>query len=247
MDYNSLAACTLYIKRVDPERLNSDAQVQALRERLYLIAEELETHPVDIIVKRSLKRKGQAFIVYADPSEAATAKDLLDGFEFTPGGRTLVCELARTPSDAVVKRFCSEEQYNEHLKKRKYEKERRQAAEDAEQQAQKRAAPEDATSGQPLKAHKPAVKQAVVPDEYLPPNNVLFVREIPDEYDEDALVAMFSRYAGFKEVRMINAGRFAGNAFVEYDGNDGAISAREALNGRTVGAKTMKVTYQKAG
>lgn len=122
MDYNSLAACTLYVKRVDPERLNSEAQVQALRERLYLIAEELETHPVDIIVKRSLKRKGQAFIVYADPAEAATAKDLLDGFEFTPGGRTLVCELARTPSDAVVKRFCSEEQYNEHLKKRKYEK-----------------------------------------------------------------------------------------------------------------------------
>jgi U2 small nuclear ribonucleoprotein B'' len=58
---------------------------------------------------------------------------------------------------------------------------------------------------------------------------------------------MFSRYAGFKEVRMINVGRFAGTAFVEYEGNDGAISAREALNGRTVGGKTMKVTYQKAG
>lgn len=122
MDYNSLPACTLYIKRLDPERLNSDAQVQALRERLFLIAEELETHPLDIIVKRSLERKGQAFIVYADPSEALTAKSLLDGFEFTPGGRSLVCELARTPSDAVVKRFCSEEQYEEHLKKRKYEK-----------------------------------------------------------------------------------------------------------------------------
>jgi hypothetical protein len=122
MDYNSLAACTLYIKRLDPERLNSEAQVKALRERLFLIAEELETHPLDIIVKRSLERKGQAFIVYADPAEASTAKDLLDGFEFTPGGRTLICELARTPSDAVVKRFCSEEQYEEHLKKRKYEK-----------------------------------------------------------------------------------------------------------------------------
>jgi hypothetical protein len=122
MDYNSLPACTLYIKRLDPERLNSEAQVQALRERLFLIAEELETHPLDIIVKRSLERKGQAFIVYADPSEALTAKGLLDGFEFTPGGRSLVCELAKTPSDAVVKRFCTEEQYEEHLKKRKYEK-----------------------------------------------------------------------------------------------------------------------------
>jgi len=122
MDYNSLPACTLYIKRLDPERLNSEAQVQALRERLFLIAEELDTHPLDIIVKRSLERKGQAFIVYADPEEAQTAKSLLDGFQFVPEGRNLVCELARTPSDAVVKRFCSEEQYEEHLKKRKYEK-----------------------------------------------------------------------------------------------------------------------------
>jgi U2 small nuclear ribonucleoprotein B'' len=73
------------------------------------------------------------------------------------------------------------------------------------------------------------------------------VRDIPNEYDEEALVSMFNRYAGFREVRMINVGRYAGTAFVEYDGNDGAISAREALNGRTVGGKSMKVTYQKAG
>lgn len=103
-------------------------------------------------------------------------------------------------------------------------------------------------SGAPRPA-KNARSGGVIPDEYLPPNNTLFVRDVPEEYDADALTAMFQRYLGFKEVRLIPLPAFKGCAFVEYEANEGAIQAREALNGRELGSggKPLKVTYQKAG
>jgi hypothetical protein len=122
MDYNTLPACTVYVKRLDPERLNTEQQVEGLRERLRLIATELGAEPLDVIVKRSLERKGQAFIVYSNADDALDAKNTLDGFQFVPEGRNIICELARTPSDAVVERFCSKEVFDEHVRRRKAEK-----------------------------------------------------------------------------------------------------------------------------
>lgn len=54
----------------------------------------------------------------------------------------------------------------------------------------------------------------VVPDEYLPPNKILFIRQVPDDYGVEALTAIFSRYPGFKEVRTVPGRK--GIAFVEY-------------------------------
>lgn len=54
----------------------------------------------------------------------------------------------------------------------------------------------------------------MVPDEYLPPNKILFLRQIPDDYGVDLLTAIFSRFAGFKEVRTVPGRK--GIAFVEY-------------------------------
>lgn len=54
----------------------------------------------------------------------------------------------------------------------------------------------------------------VVPDEYLPPNKILFIRQVPDDYGVDALTAIFSRFAGFREVRTVPGRK--GIAFVEY-------------------------------
>lgn len=108
--------------------------------------------------------------------------------------------------------------------------------------------PLDPISG-PGKPTKTPRTGGVIPDEYLPPNNVLFVREVPEEYDLDALTALFQRYTGFREVRIVPLPSFKGTAFVEYEANEGAIQAREALNGRELGSggKALKVTYQKAG
>lgn len=86
---------------------------------------------------------------------------------------------------------------------------------------------------------------AVVPDEYLPPNRILFVQNLPDDFDKDALTAIFGRFEGFREVRMV-PGR-SGIAFVEYEAEAGAITAKENTAGMALknGEKIMKVTYQR--
>ena len=87
------------------------------------------------------------------------------------------------------------------------------------------------------------VAGGVVPDEYLPPNKILFVRNLPEDYGFDSLTAIFTRFPGFKEVRDV-PGR-AGIAFVEYETTDGAIAAKEATTKMTLGERTIVVTFQR--
>jgi RNA recognition motif-containing protein len=84
-----------------------------------------------------------------------------------------------------------------------------------------------------------------VADEFLPPNKILFLRGLPDDYGIDELTVIFSRFEGFKEVRLVPGRK--GIAFVEYENEAGAISAKESTNKMTVGAegKEMTVTYQR--
>lgn len=85
----------------------------------------------------------------------------------------------------------------------------------------------------------------MVPDEYLPPNKILFVQNLPDDYDVESLTGIFGRYEGFREVRLVPGRR--GIAFVEYEAEAGAITAKENTAGMALadGAKFMKVTYQR--
>lgn len=131
---------------------------------------------------------------------------------------------------------------------------KKKAAEQAELQKQlKRTAvpgvgPEAAriikpTRGGGLKSSNPAAA-AVVPDEYLPPNKILFIQNLPEEYDIDSLTAIFGRYEGFREVRMVPGRK--GIAFVEYEAETGAISAKENTAGMALGeGQFIKVTYQR--
>lgn len=84
-----------------------------------------------------------------------------------------------------------------------------------------------------------------MPDEYLPPNKILFVQNLPDDYDIDSLTDIFARFEGFREVRLVPGRR--GIAFVEYEAEAGAISAKEQTAGMALGEsnKLMKVTYQR--
>lgn len=134
--------------------------------------------------------------------------------------------------------------------------ERKQAAEAAEiQKKLKRSAavaapdagaarPVKASRGAGLKSSNPAAG-AVVPEEYLPPNKILFVQNLPDNYDVDSLTSIFGRFEGFREVRLV-PGR-TGIAFVEYEAEAGAISAKERTAGMALGdeGKIMKVVYQR--
>ncbi|KAI3323561.1 hypothetical protein HD806DRAFT_497160 [Xylariaceae sp. AK1471] len=163
--------------------------------------------------------------------------------------------LARTRSDATVSSTGNKEEFELHQRRRLAEKDKRKAAEAAEEQKRLKrpgaTAPAEANRptktarGTGLKATGGPAANTVVPDEYLPPNKILFVQNLPDDYDIEALTGIFGRFEGFREVRLVPGRK--GIAFIEYEAEAGAITAKENTAGMAVGDgnKFIKVTYQR--
>jgi len=209
---------------------------------------------IDIVAKTNLKAKGQAFIVFDSVESAQKAIDEVQGFELFD--KPMQLAFAKTRSDASVKRTGDDQEFENHKRRRLAEKDKKKAAEQAEEQKRlKRAAPPGAVpdaNARPIKATRGAGLKstnagaaAVIPDEYLPPNKILFVQNLPEEYDIDALTAIFGRFEGFREVRLVPGRR--GIAFIEYESEAGAITAKENTAGMALGdgSQIMKVTYQR--
>ena len=72
---------------------------------------------------------------------------------------------------------------------------------------------------------------------------MLFLRELPEDYGKDMLTAIWRRFPGFKEVRVVPGRK--GIAFVEYQDEEGAVQAKEATESMTLGDKAIRVTYQR--
>lgn len=227
------------------ERIKIPALIEALNE---IFSEYGEI--VDLVAKASLKRRGQAFIVFDTPDSAERAIEEVQGFELFD--KPMKLEFARSRSDATVKATGNEEEFEAHKRRRLAEKERKQAQEAQEAAKLKRPATEPADAaakpaklsrGAGLKSTSGAV--GIVPDEYLPPNKTLFLQSLPDDVDKEVLSTIFSRFEGFKEVRLVPGRK--GLGFVEYEAETGAISAKESTAGMTLGAeaKPVKVTFQR--
>ena len=230
---------------------------------------------IDLVAKKNLKAKGQAFVVFDDTKSAERAIKEVQGFELFD--KPMALDFAKTKSDATVQREGNPEEFELHKRRRLAEKglcssilgdticltdrlsicsERKQAAEAAEAHKKlKRPAasgvtetgptrPIKSSRGAGLKSSNPGAG-AVVPEEYLPPNKILFVQNLPEDYDVDGLTAIFGRFEGFREVRLVPGRR--GIAFVEYEAEAGAISAKESTAGMALGEepKYIKVVYQR--
>lgn len=96
------------------ERVKIPELIEALRE----IFSEYGT-VVDVVAKQSLKRKGQAFVVFDDAESAATAIEEVQDFELF--GKEMKLEHARSKSDAQVKQEAPE-QFENHKRARLAEK-----------------------------------------------------------------------------------------------------------------------------
>jgi U2 small nuclear ribonucleoprotein B'' len=204
---------------------------------------------LDIIAKSSLKRKGQAFIVFDSEKSALDAVEEMSGFELY--GKPLKVNRAKTHSDETVKRKAAD-LFEEHKRKRLMQKgtkplsqllnavltsaDFKRAEEDAKAQANPAVAAE--------KPRAAKTGAAAVPDEYVRPNKTLFLQNIPRDVDEDDLTTIFERFEGFKEVRLVSVRSVA---FAEFENEQFAITAKEATANTPIGAegKPMKVTYQR--
>ncbi len=243
------------VYRVYVKNLEERIKVEQLKSALSEVFSEYG-NIIDLVANTNVKAKGQAFIVFDSADSAAKAIEEINGFELFD--KPMELDFARTRSDATVLKEDGEPGLEKWKRARLAEKERKQASET--QKNLKRSAPAavDIAAGaglgaRPVKTVKGAGLKpsganaaAIIPDEYLPPNKILFLRELPDSYDADGLSRIFSRFEGFKEVRMVPGRR--GIAFVEYEAEVGAISAKEATAGMQLGdeGKGIRVTYQRA-
>ncbi|KAM3559393.1 hypothetical protein ARSEF4850_004161 [Beauveria asiatica] len=235
---------TVYVQNLE-ERVKPEPLTDALR----TVFSEFG-RVVDVVAKTNLKAKGQAFVVFDAPASAREAVEEIDGFPLFDKPMRLA--VARTRSDKTVEMNGSAAELEAHKQHRLAEKEKKKAIEAAEgpKQGGKRGAGAGA-DGRPSKIAKPSglkstsvAQAAVIPDEYLPPNKILFLQNVPDEYhDVEALAGIFGRFDGFREVRLVPGRR--GIAFVEYDAEQGAVAAKESTAGMTLGDKNIKVTYQR--
>merc|ERR1719162_1869649 len=77
-----------------------------------------------------------------------------------------------------------------------------------------------------------------------PPNQILFLTNLPEETNEMMLSMLFNQFPGFKEVRLV-PGR-ADIAFVEFDSDAQANAARDALQGFKISpSNAIKITFAK--
>ncbi|KAI0131973.1 hypothetical protein BJ170DRAFT_576859, partial [Xylariales sp. AK1849] len=231
------------VNSVYVRNLEERVKPQPLREALEAIFSDYG-NIIEIVAKTNLKAKGQAFIVFEKPESAIQAIEEIQGFELFE--KPMQLALARTRSDATVKTTGNEDEFEHHKRRRLAEKEEQKRLKRPGATAPPDSAnhPTKAARAAGLKATGPATN-AVVPDEYLPPNKILFVQNLPDDYDVEALTGIFGRFEGFREVRLVPGRR--GIAFVEYEAEAGAITAKENTAGMALadGAKFMKVTYQR--
>ena len=81
----------------------------------------------------------------------------------------------------------------------------------------------------------------IATDEGLPPNKILFLQSLPESATQELLSAVFQRFTGFVEVRMV-PGR-PGIAFVEYDNEEQSGVARDSTRGITLEGQQIRVSY----
>lgn len=75
---------------------------------------------LDIVAKRNLKAKGQAFVVFESVESASNAIEEIQGFELFDKPMTLA--YARTKSDATVKQEGTPDEFELHKRRRLAEK-----------------------------------------------------------------------------------------------------------------------------
>ncbi|KIJ13766.1 hypothetical protein PAXINDRAFT_135615 [Paxillus involutus ATCC 200175] len=228
---NEVASETLYIQNLN-EKIKVDVLKASLRGLFKSYGEVL-----DVVAHSNLRMRGQAFVSFASPEIAAKAMREVRGFPLY--SKPMQISFARTRSDAVVEKLDVENfeahkaQRAEHKRKTRYTNPLKQKF-----RAKRMAAEMDGAAAAPA-PKRPAVQ---MPDEYLPPNKILFLQNLPESVTKDQLMALFSQYPNLHEVRLIPTKRDI--AFVEYMDETSAGAAKDALhNYKLDGENKIKITF----
>ncbi|CDO77269.1 hypothetical protein BN946_scf184753.g19 [Trametes cinnabarina] len=240
---------TLYIQNLN-ERIKIPVLKASLRGLFKAYGEVL-----DVVAHSNLRMRGQAFVSFESAEIAKKALKEVRGFPLY--SKPMQISFAKTRSDAVVKKLDAEH-YEEHKQRRLEHKSAHSIPPSAPQPhtdlrseatrytnpikrkyRQKRLAAEMDGGATAPAAKRPNVQ---MPDEYLPPNKILFLQNLPENVSKDQLMALFSQYPNLYEVRLIPTKKDI--AFVEFMDEASATVAKEALhNYKLDGENKIKITF----
>lgn len=163
---------TIYINN-----LNEKVKKDELKKSLHAIFSQFGDIK-NIVAMRSLKMRGQAFVIFKELNSASNALRSMQGFPFYD--KPMKIEYAKTDSDCVAKQKGT---YVERPKLPKSEEPKKK---------KKKTGPQDAN---PLL--QGGIPQSALMEQ--PPNNILFLTNLPEETTEMMLTMLFNQFPGFKE------------------------------------------------
>jgi len=191
---------------------------------------------LDVVAHRNLRMRGQAFVAFESAETAAKAQREVNRFPLY--NKPMQITFARTKADAVVKKF-DPNNFDEHKQERLERKKKTRATNPIRR---KLLAKKLEAVGGAIPSAGPKRPAVQMPDEYLPPNKILFLQNLPDTVTKDQLTMLFSQYPNLYEVRLIPTKKDI--AFVEYMDEGSATVAKEALhNHKLDGESKLKITY----
>lgn len=228
---------TIYINN-----LNEKVKIDQLKQSLHAVFKQFGAI-LEILAFKTLKHKGQAWLVFKDVASATAAVEKMQGFPFYD--KPMRIQYAKTKSDIIAKAdgtFVPRERRKRHEEKGKKRKDQHDANQAGMGLNPAYAGAYGATP--PLsQIPYPGGAKSVIPEAPAPPNNILFVQNVPHDTTPMALQMFFSQFPGFKEVRMVEAK--PGIAFVEYGDEMQATVAMQSLQSLKIGQQQLLITYAK--
>ncbi|XP_074094216.1 U1 small nuclear ribonucleoprotein A snf [Cotesia typhae] len=221
---------TIYINN-----LNEKIKKEELKKSLYAIFSQFG-HILDIVALKTLKMRGQAFVIFKEIQSATNALRSMQGFPFYD--KPMKIQYSKSESDLIAKMKGT---YSERPKKPKRvtvpaEEEAKRAKKKAKDQSKQQVGYH---SGVPTHL---GMMNAAVPEQ--PPNQILFLTNLPDETSEMMLSMLFNQFPGFKEVRLVPNRHDI--AFVEFENEVQSGAAKDALQGfKITPSHAMKISFAK--
>ncbi|XP_004521007.1 U1 small nuclear ribonucleoprotein A [Ceratitis capitata] len=208
---------TIYINN-----LNEKIKKDELKKSLYAIFSQFG-QILDIVALKTLKMRGQAFVIFKEIGSASNALRTMQGFPFYD--KPMRIAYSKTDSDIVAK---IKGTFKERPKKVKPPK----PVQNTEDKKDKKKKSSNAENTNP----NTQTEQ--------PPNQILFLTNLPEETNEMMLSMLFNQFPGFKEVRLVPNRHDI--AFVEFATELQSNAAKEALQGfKITPSHAMKITFAK--
>ncbi|CAG9861652.1 unnamed protein product [Phyllotreta striolata] len=206
---------TIYINN-----LNEKVKKEELKKSLYAIFSQFG-QILDIIALKTLKMRGQAFVIFKEIQSSTNALRSMQGFPFYD--KPMRIQYAKQDSDVISKLKGT---FQERPKKAKPVISRE------EDMPRKK------------KKNKDANRAVGGANAEQPPNQILFLTNLPDETSEMMLSMLFNQFPGFKEVRLVPNRHDI--AFVEFENELQSGAAKDALQGfKITPTHAMKISFAK--